>query len=210
MFQNATNFNIRGGNFNVGDQVHISGGNINIGDQVHIDFATGNAILSKIPYSPQAFFDTDLGIQYARRSCTPGTRVQVLEEIKAWAMSSDPNSPSAYWISGMAGTGKSTIAMSTCKILRSQNILAGSFFCSRQIAECRDYRRIIPTLCYQLAKVSYTFATALVAILNKDFDIVHKEPSEQIKHLLIKPWEDVRIFFNPGPLIFVIDALDEC
>ncbi|KIK66549.1 hypothetical protein GYMLUDRAFT_935522, partial [Collybiopsis luxurians FD-317 M1] len=87
-----------------------------------------NAVLSKIPYSPQAFFDTDLGIQYACRPCTPGTRVQVLEEIKAWAMSSDTNSPSAYWISGMAGTGKSTIAMSTCQILRSQNILAGSFF----------------------------------------------------------------------------------
>jgi NACHT domain len=125
-------------------------------------------------------------------------------------MSSDPGSPSAYWISGMAGTGKSTIAISICKILKSEGILAGSFFCSRQIGECRDYRWIVPTLSYQLAKISSAFATALVAILSKDFDVVHKEPSEQIKHLLITPWEDVTIFFNPGPLIFAIDALDEC
>ncbi|KIK66543.1 hypothetical protein GYMLUDRAFT_118121, partial [Collybiopsis luxurians FD-317 M1] len=142
--------------------------------------------------------------------CTPGTRVQVLEEIKAWAMSSDPNSPSAYWISGMAGTGKSTIAMSTCQILRSQNILAGSFFCSRQIAECRDYRRIIPTLCYQLAKVSYAFEAALGASLTKDSDVVYKEPSKQIEHLLMEPWEKITRIINRGPLIFIIDALDEC
>ncbi|KIK53730.1 hypothetical protein GYMLUDRAFT_111792, partial [Collybiopsis luxurians FD-317 M1] len=134
--------------------------------------------------------------------CTPGTRVQILEDIKDWAISSDPGSPSAYWISGMAGTGKSTIAISVCNILKSEEILAGSFFCSRQIAECRDYRSIVPTLAYQLAKISSAFATALVAILSKDFDVVHKEPSEQIKHLLIKPWEDVTKSFNPGPLIF--------
>ncbi|KIK60487.1 hypothetical protein GYMLUDRAFT_609660 [Collybiopsis luxurians FD-317 M1] len=194
---NASHFTIHHGNFIAGD--------INIG-------SFQNEILQKLPYSSQAFFDTDMGARYARRFCSEGTRVQILADIEAWATSLNPFGASGYWISGMAGTGKSTIAMSVCQRLKDIGILAGSFFCTRQIPECGDYRLIIPTLSYQLAKLSRAFASALNDALSIDFDVAVKSPAEQLKQLLIEPWKKTLegfqdIQWNP---VFVLDALDEC
>ncbi|KIK66400.1 hypothetical protein GYMLUDRAFT_157563, partial [Collybiopsis luxurians FD-317 M1] len=165
-----------------------------------------------MPYSSQALFDTDIGAQLARRFCSPGTRIHVLASVEQWAISLNPFSASGYWISGMAGTGKSTIAMSICQNLKNKGLLAGSFFCSRQIPECRDYRLIVPTLSYQLAKFSGAFATALKNILTRDLDLATKRPVEQVEYLLVEPWNAVSDMFKKAHFIpvFVIDALDEC
>ncbi|KAF9645834.1 hypothetical protein BDM02DRAFT_3069602, partial [Thelephora ganbajun] len=40
--------------------------------------------------------------------CLKGTRGTVLDEIEAWTR--DFDKPSVYWLNGLAGTGKSTIA----------------------------------------------------------------------------------------------------
>ncbi|KAE9386283.1 hypothetical protein BT96DRAFT_981789 [Gymnopus androsaceus JB14] len=117
-----------------------------------------------------------------------------------------------YWMSGMAGTGKSTIAMSICKALEEKQLLAGTFFCSRQIPECNDYRLIIPTLAYQLARFSRTFAKFLGKVLDENPDLPSKKPDILIKELLIEPWKAVTKSGKMGahmPVI-VIDALDEC
>ena len=166
----------------------------------------------KMPYAQQAFFDTDLGIQNARKFCIPGTRVQILADIEAWAMSRNPFIATGYWISGMAGTGKSTIAMTVCQALKKKEVLAGFFFCSRQIPECRDYRLIIPTLSYQLAKFSGEFAKALGKALASDPDLTTKKPDEQVKHLLVEPWSAVSGILKRKECfpIFILDALDEC
>ncbi|KIK66251.1 hypothetical protein GYMLUDRAFT_218382 [Collybiopsis luxurians FD-317 M1] len=168
-----------------------------------------------MPYAPQAFFDADVGIKNARKFCSPGTRVNILAEIEAWASPPNPFNPfkaSAYWISGMAGTGKSTIAMSVCQKLKEKGVLAGSFFCSRQIPECRDYRFIIPTLSCQLAKFSRAFADALNTALLQELHLDAKKPVEQVKYLLIEPWKKVSDILKREQCIpvFVLDALDEC
>ncbi|THU76310.1 hypothetical protein K435DRAFT_579607, partial [Dendrothele bispora CBS 962.96] len=145
--------------------------------------------------------------------CTDGTRVTILNEIMDWVQDSDsPNASLGYWMCGMAGTGKSTIAKSLCLMLEEQQLLAGSFFCSRQIPECREYHRIIPTIAYQLAYYSSTFGESLEKVLEEDQNIALKEPFIQVKKLLIHPWEAVvetKRFVGHVPVI-VIDALDEC
>ncbi|KIK66421.1 hypothetical protein GYMLUDRAFT_38211 [Collybiopsis luxurians FD-317 M1] len=183
ILQEASNFTIDRSNFNVAER--------DLSITYSTSSNTANDFLLKMPYASQAFFDTDIGIQNARKFCSTNTRVQILADIEAWAGSLNHNTPSGYWISGMAGTGKSTIAMSMCKTLRTKGILAGSFFCSRQIPECRDYRLIIPTLSYELAKFSGVFANALKDSLAMDFDFVTKNPAEQTKKLLIEPWSKV-------------------
>ena len=40
--------------------------------------------------------------------CLKGTRVAILDEIESW--SKDPNMSPIYWLNGLAGTDKSTIA----------------------------------------------------------------------------------------------------
>ena len=59
-----------------------------------------------------------------------GTRVAILQDLEAWAM--DTDAPHIFWLSGMAGTGKSSIARSFAHILKEGGRLGGSFFCSRQ------------------------------------------------------------------------------
>ncbi|THV00058.1 hypothetical protein K435DRAFT_611452, partial [Dendrothele bispora CBS 962.96] len=144
--------------------------------------------------------------------CTYGTRIAILTEIMKWAQNSSPNASLGYWMCGMAGTGKSTIAKSLCLMLEEQQLLAGSFFCSQQIPECREYHHIIPTIAYQLAYYSCTFEETLEKVLGEDQNIALKEPSIQVKKLLIQPWEaavKTKRFEGCLPVI-VIDALDEC
>ncbi|KIK51018.1 hypothetical protein GYMLUDRAFT_117055, partial [Collybiopsis luxurians FD-317 M1] len=142
--------------------------------------------------------------------CHTGTRVQIIQDIEKWA--SDPNSTSGYWICGVAGTGKSTIAMSICESLKTIDTLAASFFCSRQIPGCNEYQMIIPTLAYQLASYSRRFAIALRDALIKYPDIASKMPDKQVLRLLIEPWQDLikNDQTNMKLPVVVVDALDEC
>ncbi|THU81917.1 WD40 repeat-like protein [Dendrothele bispora CBS 962.96] len=166
-------------------------------------------ITSKLRNSAQAPHD----VGPDKTPCTDGTRVTILNEIMDWVQDSDsPNASLGYWMCGMAGTGKSTIAKSLCLMLEDQQLLAGSFFCSQQIPECREYHHIIPTIAYQLAYYSCTFGETLEKVLEEDQSIALKEPSDQVKKLLIQPWEAVKKtgrFGGHAPVI-VIDALDEC
>ncbi len=79
-----------------------------------------------------------------------------------WAR--DRQKPRLYWMNGMAGTGKTTIAYSFCEQLQEKGLLGANFFCSRSLAECSDVRNIIPTTARQLARSSPQFASALVEI----------------------------------------------
>jgi nucleoside-triphosphatase THEP1 len=112
-------------------------------------------------------------------------------------------------MSGMAGTGKTTIACTFAKWLEQEELLAASFFCTRMSADCRDVTRIIPTVAYQLARYSMPFQSALYDVLGKDPDIVSKDIETQFKRLLIEPLQKVKNDLLNN-LVVVIDALDEC
>src|ERR1700733_10590560 len=96
--------------------------------------------------SHEAAYNMDVGLD--RRACTEGTRKTILGQLEKWA--TDPATAAVYWLNGLAGTGKSTIAVSLCEMLAEKEMLGASFFCSRQLPNCRDSRLIIPTSAYQL------------------------------------------------------------
>jgi chloramphenicol 3-O-phosphotransferase len=82
-----------------------------------------------------------------------------------------PDSPKMCWLSGMAGTGKTTIACSICDELDKAYQLGANFFCSRLLPDCRDVTRVVPTIAYQLASFSYPFRSALCDVLSSDRDL---------------------------------------
>ncbi|THU89108.1 hypothetical protein K435DRAFT_865611 [Dendrothele bispora CBS 962.96] len=170
-----------------------------------------NHTIQNMPYSQRAFHDVDIGNGHAREGCTPGTRKTILKDIEEWADGTSAVNTLGYWICGMAGTGKSTIAKSACDILKSRKMLAATFFCSRQFPECRDHSKIIPSIVYQMAQFSPLFGRELVTILEGNPDQVSKPPSEQLETLLVEPWmkvstEEMHSFSS----VIIIDALDEC
>ncbi|KAG6858766.1 hypothetical protein C0995_014054, partial [Termitomyces sp. Mi166 len=77
--------------------------------------------LMKLETSKTAAYAAHIDSEYvSRRSCTEGTRQEVLEGIYKWL--DDSNSPAIYWLTGAAGMGKTTIAMTICeKIARQSN-----------------------------------------------------------------------------------------
>ena len=110
----------------------------------------------------------------------------------------------------MAGTGKTSIAKTVCEEAKADGaiVLGGSFFCSRStsLAAQRDIRCVVPTLAVLFAQLSTEFRLALAGTIEPG--IQHLDVATQVKQLLVMPllaFEHSRV-----PILFVIDALDEC
>ncbi|KAF9043517.1 WD40 repeat-like protein [Hymenopellis radicata] len=144
-----------------------------------------------------------------RGPCTAGTRVEILDKIMSWARAADADAPSVFWLTGLAGTGKTTIAYTICERLWAKNKLLVSFFCSRQL-DSKDSQLIVPTICRNLAELFRSYATELVPFLQGDSVLGEARIHEQIDNLLVAPWSASlsRRDGLPVPVV-VIDALDE-
>ncbi|CAE6459288.1 unnamed protein product [Rhizoctonia solani] len=154
-----------------------------------------------------AAYDSTHGTEVNRRTCTKNTREAILRELNYW--SDDTNGKRIYWMNGMAGTGKTTIACSLAQALEARGQLGGSFFCSRTSPECRDANRIVPTIAYQLARYSTPFRAALFKILEGDPDIASRNITSQFDRLLKDPLTEA-MGKHLGNAVVLIDALDEC
>ena len=67
-----------------------------------------------------------------RHGCLRGARVALLDEIERWA--NDLNGPPIFWLNGIAGTGRSTIAHTVAKRCVAKGTLGASFFYSVNVA----------------------------------------------------------------------------
>ena len=111
----------------------------------------------------------------------------------------------------MAGTGKTSIAKTVCERATAdpEIMLGGSFFCSRTgVSAQRDIRCVVPTLAQLMARQSMEFSIALAQEIARDRDVQHKIAAAQVKQLLHVPL--LAIKDSRAPILFVIDALDEC
>lgn len=138
-----------------------------------------------------------------------GTRLGVLSMFMNWAR----NVPvRIFWLAGLAGTGKTSIAVTLCRNLQADSaiVFGGAFFCSQtaNITELMDARCILSTLAVSLAEQLPGFAAALAAELNMDSRAALKPIGIQVAALLQRPL--ATISSSAGPIVFVVDALDEC
>ncbi|CAE6474358.1 unnamed protein product [Rhizoctonia solani] len=154
-----------------------------------------------------ACYNSAQSIGLKRGPCTENTRLDVLDKMNRWIYNSPDGA--VYWLSGMAGTGKTTIAYSLCAGLDLACKLGANFFCSRLLPECRDVSRIIPSIAYQLARFSLPFRCALLPVLQNDPEVHTRILQIQFEALIVGPLMKIRDTL-PTNLIVVIDALDEC
>jgi len=126
-----------------------------------------------------------------------------LEEIESW--SKDSNMSPIYWLNGLAGTGKSTIAQTIAERVFADGRLGASFFCSRDFKDRRNLRYIFPTLAFQLAHKYSEFRSLLVPLLESNPDVVHDSLYNQMEMLIVEP-----LGSSNTSTVIVIDALDEC
>jgi len=174
--------------------------------------STSSDLLKRLEHIPGASFESTESYHQTRVECTPGTRTRILEMLTAWTL--DRNGTPFFWLNGMAGTGKSTIAQSMCNRLDADGMLAASFFCSRSAGGGRnDTRRIVPTIAFQLAYHIPGFMQKLCDVLRTP-DRTTQPIEKQLQTLFWEPLDNASVasasLSDDVPLIVVIDGLDEC
>jgi NACHT domain len=144
-------------------------------------------------------------------TCLPDTRVDLLQEIYNWA--NGQNSPSIFWLSGLAGTGKSTIARTLVAKYSDTGGIAGSFFFSRDGGDgghLRHARRFVTSIAVQLASNVPTLKRIICDAITEHSDIASRSLREQWRHLVLSPVSKLAGSSYQSPYILVVDALDEC
>jgi len=135
--------------------------------------------------------------------CLPGTRESVLRDLMFWAK--NPQDQNVFWLNGLAGTGKSTIAQSFSEAVAKEGLLGASFFCSRDYLNRKELKNIFPTLAYQLGCHYPHFQSHIIPIIKNNPTIAHTSLITQLENLLVNPLSRAKI-----TCVIVIDALDEC
>jgi len=138
-----------------------------------------------------------------REGCLRGTRKGVLQEIERWLTSELEQR--IFWLNGLAGTGKSTIAQTFAETSFADGQLGASFFCSRDFEDRSNLQAIFPTLAFQLAYRYPPFRKELLPVLKANPDAGRESLCSQMEKLIVGPLGATHI-----PTLIIIDALDEC
>jgi hypothetical protein len=139
-------------------------------------------------------------------ACLEGTRIELLDSIEQWM--TDPTGKQVYWLTGMAGMGKTTFAQSVAEMAKKLGILGATFLFSHASEDRRDYKRVIPTLVYQLAR-DPRLRPGVVAAVNADKAIAMTSTSIQAGRLIFDVLQRLSSS-PPSCMLIVLDALDEC
>lgn len=141
--------------------------------------------------------------------CLSGTRDNLLGDIVQWA--EDANDHRIYWLSGTAGSGKSTICRTMTALWNEQSVLGASFFFREGGEGDRsDASLFFSTLAVQLSRVRPSLQPYIITSINETYGISRKGIREQFQKLIFRPLQQASTSpWNPTQFI-VIDALDEC
>ena len=138
-----------------------------------------------------------------RQGCLRGTRKEVLWEIDHWLTTKSDQQ--IFWLNGLAGTGKSTIAQTFAETSFADGKLGASFFCSRDFEDRSNLQAIFPTLAFQLAHQEPLFQKELLQVLKARPNVGRESLCLQMEKLIVGPLKAANI-----PTLILIDALDEC
>ncbi|KAF2183567.1 hypothetical protein K469DRAFT_635181 [Zopfia rhizophila CBS 207.26] len=116
--------------------------------------------------------------------CLPNTRVELLDQIRAWSRGHDRR---ILWLNGMAGTGKSTIARTVAETLAVQKRLGASFFFSRGGGDLGHASKFVRTLAYRLANISLPLRRRICEVIEEKYDIAQQALQIQWKELILRP-----------------------
>jgi hypothetical protein len=163
--------------------------------------------LAKLPIAKGASFDSHMDEHNAR--CLANTRVELRREIAEWA--EDRNGKPIFWLKGMAGTGKSTIARSVAQSFADQHQLVASFFFKKGEGERGNATRFFTTIATDLMARVPGLISGIRKALDADPGISERVLKDQFEKLILHPLSEIQQAPSQALVCFVIiDALDEC
>ncbi|GJN78683.1 hypothetical protein PLIIFM63780_002192 [Purpureocillium lilacinum] len=141
-------------------------------------------------------------------TCLQETRVDMLQQISGWAH--DPSAEAVFWLNGMAGTGKSTIARTVARDLTRNHRLGASFFFKRGETDRASMSKFSPTLAVDLANNIPTIVSHVKDAMETCPGILRKAAHEQFDKLVWQPLSMIASDPSSPIPVVVLDALDEC
>ncbi|PVF90819.1 hypothetical protein CPB86DRAFT_803278, partial [Serendipita vermifera] len=113
---------------------------------------------------------------------------------------------SVYWLYGIPGVGKTSVAHSICARLHEKKRLGGSFFCRRDDPNLSNAKYVLPTLICKVAGVWRPYKRLIAEKLRSDEHLNRNTAGHALFSQLVASLQD-----HPShTLVLVIDALDEC
>ncbi|KAN0094924.1 hypothetical protein V8E55_003211 [Tylopilus felleus] len=156
--------------------------------------------LDKLPCAEGARFQWEKG-------CLPGTRETFLKEICDVLNNPDDDAPRVCLLTGVAGSGKSAVAHSVARLYDGQRRLGSSYCFAKTDVANRNPKNLFTTIARDLSYRDPQYRSALWQALKDDPVLrTSQSPMEQFERLIIEPSQQLHAI---GPLVIVIDALDE-
>ncbi|KAI4257351.1 MAG: hypothetical protein L6R42_005735, partial [Xanthoria sp. 1 TBL-2021] len=171
--------------------------------------AEQDRLLEKLAYAGDALFNSYENEQ-RHRMCLENTRVEVLQQAMGWT--ADDSSRCIFWLKGLAGTGKSTIANTVAFRLKAGTRPVATFFFKRGHGDLAHIRKLIPTVARQLSAYSPLYRQAIVTAIKKEPDLgCSANFRDQYEKLLVEPLRGLLHSTQDHIHFYIImDALDEC
>ncbi|CAG7852581.1 Ribosome assembly protein 4 {ECO:0000303/PubMed:16221974} AltName: Full=Notchless protein homolog 1 {ECO:0000250/UniProtKB:Q9VPR4}; AltName: Full=Ribosome biogenesis factor RSA4 {ECO:0000303/PubMed:19737519} [Serendipita indica DSM 11827] len=138
------------------------------------------------------------------KPCLKGTREAVLQTIYRWADDNTSDKP-IFWLCDIAGSGKSTVAMSAAETWRNEGVLGGRFFFSIASSEGSTTDKFCSTIARDLVDYIPRLAPHVAGAVKRHPSFMRSSLEEQFQNFVIDP-----IHHSQERVILVIDALDEC
>lgn len=170
------------------------------------DTASLDSLLLALPVATDAAFNSHHNEH--EPTCLHNTRSELLRDISTWVEGTDHRC--IFWLNGIAGTGKSTIARTVARKYYDQGDLGGSFFFSKGGGDLSKGNKLATTLARQLAARVPEAKRYISEAIMKQEDIMEHSLRDQWEQLIIDPLSKLTSQSPPSLVLLVIDALDEC
>ncbi|KAH8586004.1 hypothetical protein B0O99DRAFT_748622 [Bisporella sp. PMI_857] len=162
--------------------------------------------LNRLECASEAVFNS-----YAKQHlplCLLDTRIELLRDIRSWANGKDERC--IFWLNGLAGTGKSTIARTVARELFEQKRLGASFFFSRGGGDVGNAQKFVTSIAVQLAESIPTLRRYISGVATEYSDIANRSLHDQWQLLILRPLSKLDNGKCLISYVLVVDALDEC
>jgi hypothetical protein len=141
-------------------------------------------------------------------TCLPNTRVDLLHEIYDWAEGQDERC--IFWLNGLAGTGKSTIARTVARRYCEEERLGASFFFSRGGGDVSHAGKFFTSIGVQLAHNVPSIRQHICDAIAEQSDIASQSLCDQWRQIIFGPLLRLGNGSSASSYVLIVDALDEC
>jgi hypothetical protein len=159
-----------------------------------------------LPYATEAPFNS-----YQRQDeppCLDNTRVDILQQIHTWADGQDERC--IFWLSGLAGTGKSTISRTVARRCSEQKSLGASFFFSIGGGDVSHARKFFTSIARQLAESIAPLNQHICNAIADNSEVANQSLRDQWHQLVLWPLSKLDGTNCRSSYVLIVDALDEC